>query len=88
MAYIGVSVVTVSWPLWLTLTNVVAAWKLILVKMLEENMHGCCLTEHPAFDIGCLNHWVLKLAGLSYKTRIKGCQNYTTLYKKGRTLWY
>jgi hypothetical protein len=42
--------------------------------MLEENMHDCCLTEHPAFDTGCLKHWVLKLAGLSYKTRIKGCQ--------------
>ena len=53
-------------------------------KMLEEKMHDRCLTEHPAFDIGCLNHWVLKLAGLSYKTRIKGCQNYTTLYTKGK----
>jgi hypothetical protein len=31
-------------------------------KMLEKNMHDRCLTEHPAFDIGCLNHWVLKRA--------------------------
>ena len=53
-------------------------------KMAEENMHDHCLTEHPAFDVGCLNHWVLKLAGLSYKTRVKGCQNYTTLYTKGK----
>jgi hypothetical protein len=30
--------------------------------MLEKNMHDRCLTEHPAFDIGCLNHWVLKRA--------------------------
>ena len=42
-------------------------------KMLKENMHDRCLTEHPAFDIGCLKLWVLKLAGLSYKTQIKGC---------------
>jgi hypothetical protein len=53
--------------------------------MLEKNMHDRCLTEHLAFDIGCLNHWVLKLAVfLSYKTQIKGCQNYTTLYTKGK----
>jgi hypothetical protein len=35
--------------------------------MLEENMHDRCLTEHPAFDIGCLKHWLLKLAGLILK---------------------
>lgn len=53
-------------------------------KMAEENMQDHCLTDHPAFEIGCLNHWVLKLAGLGYKTRVKGSQNYTTLYTKGK----
>jgi hypothetical protein len=39
-------------------------------KMLEENLHNPRLTEHPAFDIVCLNHWVLKPAGLSYKPKL------------------
>jgi hypothetical protein len=51
----------------------IAISNLISNPMLEENMHDRSLTEHPAFDIGCLNLWVLKLAGLSYKTQIKGC---------------
>ena len=55
-------------------------------KILEENMHARCFTEHPAFDIGCLNHWVLKLAGLSNKTRIKDCQIIPLCIPKGKII--
>ena len=49
-----------------------------------EKMGDQCLTNHPGFEAGCLNQWALRLAGLSYKTKNKGCKNYTTLYKKGK----
>ena len=53
-------------------------------KMQGEQLGNICLTSHPAFDVGCLNRWVLKLAGLSYKTKVKGSINYTTLFNKGK----
>ena len=44
-----------------------------------------CLTNKPGFEAGCLNSRGLRLAGLSYKTKTKGCKNYTTnLYRKGK----
>lgn len=54
------------------------------MKMAEVNLNGRCLTEHPAFECGCLNPWVLRIAGVGFKTRIKGAKNYTALYKKGK----
>jgi hypothetical protein len=53
-------------------------------KMSEQKMGDQCLTNHPGFEAGCLNPWALRLAGLSYKTKTKGCKNYTTLYRKGK----
>ena len=51
---------------------------------MEEKMGDQYLTKHAGFEAGCLNQWALRLAGLSYKTKNKGCKNYTTLYKKGK----
>lgn len=54
------------------------------MKMADVNLNDRCLTEHPAFEGGCLNPWVLRIAGIGFKTRIKGAKNYTTLYEKGK----
>ena len=32
-------------------------------EKMQEEKHNICITSHPAFDVGCLNQWVLKLAG-------------------------
>ena len=78
---IGVNVVTVSW--FVVCVNLVSC-NSCKEKMLEENMHDRYLTEHPAFDFGCLKHWVSKLAGLVTLNRNKRLPNYTTLYTKGK----
>jgi hypothetical protein len=52
--------------------------------MADVNLNDRCLTEHPAFECGCLNPWVLRIAGIGFKTRIKGAKNYTALYEKGK----
>ena len=54
-------------------------------RMIEEKMGDQGLTKHPGFEACCLNQWaLLRLAGLSYKTKNKRCKNYTTLYQKGK----
>ena len=41
-----------------------------------------CITDHPAFENGCLDRWVLRLAAMGLK--IKTNKLYTAMYEEGK----
>ena len=41
-----------------------------------------CITDHPAFENGCLDRWVLRLAAMGLKTKTN--KLYTAMYEEGK----
>ena len=40
-------------------------------KMEESELEDKCIVDHPGFEVGCLNNWLLEIASVGLKTRSK-----------------